>query len=816
MDNLNATSKLSHSDGAGQVLNSIASESDVTQTKKDYPKLWFGYLVHAIKRKFYHSYQQKRNKIVGEIFDSCCNNKNGYVLRTEAGQAQYGKEYYHKLDQYKVALALHVIKLGKITSKKSNDESISLNLGSSNDKIRAGSDKAVGVLRKPITEIMNDMLIEGRTIPEKFIQCALAPHLAEIMIQRFGFDPEIAMTKVKNAMANSEINKEGDITFERIVMLKNKLGFHRSELLEKQNVSDEPSLSGEDNIDQPWLNAPNLQMPQSSSYHLDDEDREYIKKMVEMGKGIQLAWHDRRNRVKRLVLRNKRTALSSTIGTVLSITFGAVITGGPGGAIGAAIRAITTMFSIIGVKALINAIRVSRNIKAMEKYSNYNNFPDKASGVLGYNRKRHKKFLDAAKLVCSKKSLADTYNMFSELEKDVGRLEKKIKYKEKNTSIDTVIEQEELVVRCRHRNNELNKSMQEFIKLYMSGIESLRQMEEKGDEYKKIMWDNLFRDMDPKKRAEYIKEASKDPKLVDKRYRFQEENVPCEEMLFGSRMNNNLDMGYEESGENINEEGCEKNQKISLDSNEVKQAKVRSLLPVSCEKKPAEYIKRRPFFKKITKWSKVIGLNGFIKISYVMRAPSFIGTGEVDLADHVPIGWSNPVLEKEMLEVLPKLSSEGALIFGGLVFGEVFIEAINEKQRHARLKRIQLGEDTYSGVGFFKRKRTKREEINTLRESAKVKLSDFVKTIKKTSKKHELVNNKLEDLKKISELRGEKPFQGLDADEEYQCILLMMRRELYRQILNHKIMGSIGLFYERVKTYQDVFNKRISESVVAS
>ncbi|MGB1272211.1 MAG: hypothetical protein ACPG5T_09060, partial [Endozoicomonas sp.] len=164
----------------------------------------------------------------------------------------------------------------------------------------------------------------------------------------------------------------------------------------------------------------------------------------------------------------------------------------------------------------------------------------------------------------------------------------------------------------------------------------------------------------------------------------------------------------------------------------------------------------------------------------------------------------------EIKPQLPKIAVDGLGLFVFFFFAELAAAATNNKQNARRMEEIQKGGKGKTGL-FTKRERTGREEIATLRAMTKKQLPSVIDLLFDFHKLLDEHCKTLEGHKRRSFILGVKPYSQL-TDQEAAVIIL--QQAAWQKLLENKIGGAFGLFYQRLTDKTDDLDRKLTEALV--
>ncbi|PJE79158.1 hypothetical protein CI610_01877 [invertebrate metagenome] len=760
---------------------------------------WYGRLVKAIQNLKYR-FVSRHGKDAMKIFDAYHTGKRRYIQRSQPGKCYFGSRYYRALNDYKIALAMHQTGMGVITLLQSKENGqITLNEGNNSNAMTDALQQIDTVLKQSVTEILYSLLTSGRKIPPAFIKRALIPHLTEQMIEQSRCTPKQALRQVHQKVRAAGIATEQDITFERILTLKNALRWQYLPQAEPTTPFTSKPSSKPFSSTQPWLTQPTLSAPESSRYLLDEEDKTYIRLAVDNGGSIKIPRHDLRNRIKRLVLRNKRNAANRLAGLGIAMTVAGVATGGIGAVVAVFIQTVSTLSAITGLKRGINMIRLARALARVRHNTDAARLWQQGAGTDDFNEKRFSEFIDDLKLICSKESITAIHTAYAELEKDCNKREK-ILAAHDDGSLDHAIMVEESRARYLHRRAKLDEKFKAFDLFYTSVVSDIKHMDTQWYSFSHQLWHNHFRHMSSQQRQELFRKAAEDPMLQGERYYFDPEKTPWIPTLFSSVITKSQEQNKKAVA-----------QALEFLETDDKHAHKAAQAAIRLYQETAEFhLVKNSLKEYIKQWGKTVATSVKARAPQLFLRSTFLSGVELEL------GRLIPELSNKMKDSLPRISGEGVIVFASFLMGDIIVEALNSTQRNDRLRKIRTGGTDFTHTGFFghfKRERTGREEVNTVRGAAKAKLDEMVSQLNTMHKQQKTLSEELAALEALSKTRSHKPFGGLTEEESHRAVVLLMRRQMLKETLDHKVTGAVGLFYSTVCNKASALDKRMVDII---
>ena len=699
-------------------------------------------------------------------------------------KGQHFHDGYHKaLHDYKVASAMQLHKLASVDEQEiSGHSEIVIGTGS-----RASGTEAVKKLTETLklspTNLCYNFLAKGKSLPPGYLNRALLPHFEDELMRKYGLDLVNARLTVKTLTSQVGLKNTADITFERILELKNAIRWKlepNAETSQTARAKHQPF-----NPRAPALTPPVLSTPGKSRYKLDDEDKGYIQHAVDNGGSLKIPKHDLWNRLKRMTLRNKSGIFLNTMGIIVSTALTTAATGG----LAAGVNILIYLGWFAAWSGGTEAIRMGKVMRAMAKMEKTKDFalnPSDMEAFRGFNEEKFKVFMKNCRYVCSQDTLARIYNCYAELEKDVENSERLSKVSVK--TVDDAIRFEESKLRYRYRKKNLDLSFDLFNRLYTGAIGDLQRMEDEWDKDVEALWQHKFKHMDPKQRGRLFKRAAHDHRIAVKKYRFQTDNTDWLKEIFPKMASK--------------EEWSEIEQDHALEQAE---QQLREFTNPNLLK---EKDKRR--LNKYT--DHVVNAANIIKSgvrSYVsgMGKSAFKST----VTHGFKVGWHG-IRNAPYLEItpqLPKVSIDGLAIFGFFFVADLFLRQVNSGVNHYRFRQIKQGKKGKTGITM--RERTGREEISTLRKLTKEKLVSFVDTLMTLHDAHKTIMAEMDyhrHLNRVDPLSP--PFSHMD---DYEAAVLILRRKYYEQVMARMTTGAIGQFHHQVQKKSSALDHRMAHVI---
>ena len=733
---------------------------------------------------------------------------------SQATSHQFHDDYHKALNDYKIAAAMEYHHLARVRGEEqANTKEVVIGAGSEVCSTEHLKELAVTVELSP-QELCLKYLEDGRDLPFDFLDRALLPYFENYLLTNYDLDEADAALMIQSCAKKAGLKASRDITFERILELKNHIRWRLGPPLEDNyeidpetgqwtpksvetqvppktykvedafEVNPETGQLGLKTVDpqMPAQIPPALETPGKSRYHLDRHDKSFIQRVVDKGGSLKIPKHDLLHRLKRMVLRNKITIALNTAGIILSTAITSVATGGAAAAINVFIY-LGWFAAWSGGTEAVRMIKVVRKMQKMERAADFAINPTDMEAFRGFNEEKFRTFMKCCRYVCSHETLTRIYNSYAELEKDVENSEKISK--RPVYSVSDAIKFEESKARYRYRKKNLDMSFDLFNRLYTGAIGDLKRMEVEWDKDVDALWQHKFQKMPPKERARLFRKAAHDIRVIGKGYHFQTDNTEWLKEIFPQMASS------EEWGE--------------IEQERVQRKTALAVRDLSNPDELGETDK-----ETINKYTDHVAN----AVNMVKRGISsyLFGWGKSALKSTIShgfkVGWHG-IRNAPYLEItpqLPKISVDGLVIFGFFFVSDVLLSQVNSGVNHYRLQQIQKGKKGKTGITF--RERTGREEIATLRKLTKEKLTSFVDTLMSLHDAHKAIMEELEYHKHLNQVdRRSPPFSHMDS---YEAAVLILRRKYYEQIMATMTTGAIGEFHRQVQKKSDILDTRMA------
>ena len=692
------------------------------------------------------------------------------------GQVQFSSPVQRSLHDYHIACAMAYHKICDLNEElDSNRMKLVLSGGAEeiNEQVLTEVRKTV---QNSTIELTYKYLSHDRRLPVGFLRRALIPALIQRTMTEYGVDATQAESTVMALINQEGLRKDSDITFERILEIKNGLRWHLSSSAVEpgKKVSRTPP-SGKLDRNAPALTPPALAAPSATNYKLDDEDKAHIQNVVDNGGGIKLKNTDTRNRIKRYLLRNKKDAVLNTFAMVVGVIFTGLVTGG----IGAAVSLFSYIVWCGAWSGGIELIRMTRAISALQKAEESSDYKLDVNdlGVLSeMDDRKFKTFLKSLRYVCSHETLTRIFNAYSELEKDaLARLE----MKEDESCLDAVIRLEEGTARYKYRRENMKDAFSLYKRFYTAAVTDVERMEKEWEPLLDKLWKGKFEHMAPEDRELLFNEAANDPRVIGRAYHFQTDQSDWLQEIF-PKMAGQKKNGFISSTEGL--EALERRLEEDMPDVELTQEEKLRFNSHTNRVANALILAKDGVRTYIKAW-----LKGAFKSTAVHG---------------FKVGWHavKGVPKIEISPYLPKPSVDGLIIFGFFFLADLLMIQYNQKINRERFEHISGEREGKSETWnwFQWRERTGREEMGTMRKLAKGELPDFVDQVIKLHDMHKEIVDEMRLQEKLSQVDpSARPFSHMDS---YEAAVLILRRQYNQQIIAQMMAGAIGKYYESVMT----------------
>ncbi len=616
-------------------------------------------------------------------------------------------------------------------------------------------------------------LSHDRRLPVGFLESAIVPDLIQLAINEYATSADDAESAVRELLAKGGINKEGDVTFERLLEVKNALRWQFSaEGINPQLVIEKTTPESDTELTQP---VPVLEKPKASRYQLDQEDKEYIQTIVDSGGGVKLKTNDIKNRIKRYALRNKKDIVLNTFAMIVSTVMTGLVSGG----IGSAVTILTYIAWTAGWSGGTEMIRMAKAIRSLQKAERSRDYKLDINdlGVISeLDEKKFRTFLHSLRYICSHETLTRIFNAYSELEVDA---EVRLNMKEDESCLETVIKLEESKVRYLYRRNNLKEAFHIYKRFYTAAVEDVSRMDREWRGKVDQLWSDVFEKIPAEQRSKVFNRAANDPRVLGTRYHFQTDKSEWLNDIFPKlasqkKEDKSSDASYEELERILEEEmpnvNLSDNEKSRFNEQANKVASAFTLVKsgLSC------YLKS---------WAKG-----------VFKATTVHG---------LKIGWHgvSGLPKLEISPFMPKPSVDGVIIFGFFFLADLLVNSWNDRLNEVRMDKITGKRHGKSKTfSWFKwRERTGREKMNTMRKQSKVGLEDFAERILKLHDHHKDVMKTLRMQEKVGQFV-----------DEYELAVQILRWQYNRQLIEQMTAGAIGTYYRSVISKTEFWDRQLA------
>ena len=620
------------------------------------------------------------------------------------------------------------------------------------------------------TGLAYKFLAHNRRLPLDFIESALIPDLVQLAITEYGVEADEAEQSVRALLAKNGVRKERHVTFERLLEVKNGLRW--------QYCKEAPLLPTDAelpiNSDTPHP-PPVLAKPKPSRYQLDHEDKEYIQDVVDGGGGIKLEKSDVRNRLKRYVLRNKKDIALNTFALIISAVLTGLVTGGIASAV-SILSYIAWTGAWSGGTELVRMTKAIRALQRAEASRDYRLDVNDLGVISELDEQKFRTFLKSLRYICSHETLTRIFNAYSELEIDA---EVRLKMKEDDSCLETVIKLEEGKARYLYRRNNLKEAFSLYKRFYTAAVEDVSRMDREWSVKTEKLWTDVFEKMPAQKRNKLFNRAANDRRVLGNRYHFPTDRSDWLNDIFPKLASQQKkgqapEASYEELERILDEEMPD----VDLTDDE-----------------------KSWFNKKVNKVATAFtlvksGVKCYLKswTKGVVKATSVHG---------LKIGWHGmtKLPKLEIAPYLPRPSVDGVIIFGFFFLAELLVNSWNNKLNEYRMDKITGKRPGKSKtLGWFRwRNRTGREEMNTMRKQSKVGLEEFAERILKLHDHHKDVMEKL----RLQEQLGQ-------YQDEYELAVQILRWQYNRQMIEQMTAGAIGTYYRSVISKTEFWDRQLA------
>ncbi|WP_461535752.1 hypothetical protein [Spongorhabdus nitratireducens] len=624
--------------------------------------------------------------------------------------------------------------------------------------------------------------------------------------------PEEAEKAVRGMLDSAGIKADRDVTFERLLTLKHQFRLQHPRLAPVPSGHSFPSV----NLRNPQM--PQLDAPQPTPYELDQEDIEYIQRAVADGNSLYIPKHDIANRLKRLVLRNKRKIGLFTTQAVTFTVIAGISTGGIGAA-AALTGQIGGTVAVSGGLAALHHIKGGQQRRQMEKNADferddqYTEELDKVTNEVkqrflaaGVDPKKLASFLKNARYFCSHRGMTNAFNAYSELERDYNTAQKLQARKDQSTPA-AAIKGEEATARVQYRMQQLKQHFNPYDQMIVASVQDIARMDaEMGVQLDKL-WKERFEG---------------NPAYQDENGQFDKDKVAA---LFN----------YAAKDYRVKHK---KWYQIGGDDSEWVGKAVPQLRPehdTTTEPGKGEAGYRTEKAKKLYNRSAVKADRGakYFAGMAQMYGKDMAKIGAINFAKVVGSGIKTgalPALAEGAQQVKPTPTPEYLAALAGFYIANHAAEKANTKVNNWQLKTGR------KGIGPFSKKMTGREKVGVARTVGKANLEKFMNNLQKMHRDHEdlkrfvdgtskrdqiarkldetagKVKDKAQHLADKAELpKGAKLPKGMPVENlrDYELAVMILRRERYKEEAEKLMAQGIADFHDRVITQTNDIERRM-------
>ncbi|AMO58452.1 hypothetical protein GZ77_18955 [Endozoicomonas montiporae] len=703
-------------------------------------------------------------------------------------------EYHRNIKDYEIACVMQLHGIGQLQRQTIDDQRVEVLAGGTKSVKKAVMDSIKVDVELSTTELAYRFLSQDRRLPVGFLERALMPHFVDTVV-RHSHDEHKNTKEIRDAAektvaeiaVSQGLREDRDITFERILEVKNRirwyLGYQPDPARAHMDQCDSSANFMAFDRSNPAATPPGLERPIANRYELDSEDKKYIRTVVDNGKGIKIPRHDLLNRLKRKALRNKKEALIGTLGTLFS-TF--ILGVGSGG-----IAAVLNLLYYIGYYALwsgmTHAIRMVKALKAIQKMQLSGDFRldgSELNYISELDEKKFRMFLRSLRYVCSHETLARIYNAYAELEKDA---EKRLAMAPNAYSLNDVIKLEEGKARYLHRRENVRKAFRLYDVLYTTVTADLRKMDKEWEGRGQDLWETKFATMNPARREALFNRAANDPRVTERTFHLETNKSGWLKTVFP---------------------GLAKKAGLSTVKRKKTLDEYQRILD---QEMPglARNDANREMLNRHAETAAHVAKDGVgLYMIKLIR-----DTVNSTLTHSLKLGWSfiqgSP--RQTTMPALPKPDLVGLASFGFFFTVDFVLERINTRINENRFEAIQKGRKQTTGFGPWRRKRTGREEVNTIRRLAKDKLPDFVE---KTLALHKYHKELMDELKFQKELSDENPYaKPYEYMDEYEAAIMILKRQKYEFWVREMMAGAVGALHRSIQTRTDYLDSKMSDII---
>ncbi|WP_062265932.1 hypothetical protein [Endozoicomonas arenosclerae] len=701
---------------------------------------------------------------------------------------EHSSPIQRSLHDYHIACAMAYHRVCVLNEEKQGHQ-MKLVLSGGSEKI---SNRLLSEVRKTVScstvELTYMYLSEDRDLPVGFLRRALVPDLIQGVMRDYRVNADIAVTAINELAGKVGLSKDSDITFERILEIKNEL---RWRFTPEASSPDQPDVGSSRPVDpaNPAATPPGLEKPGATRYVLDEVDKAHIQNVVDKGGGIKLKNTDTRNRIKRYFLRNKRDFTLNTFAMVVSAVLTGLVTGGIGAAI--------SLFSYIawcgiwsGGTEMIRMTRAVRALQRAECSADYKLDVNDLGVLSEIDDEKFRTFLKSLRYICSHETLTRIFNAYSELEKDaLTRLE----MREDETHLEAVIRLEEGKARYLYRRGNLKEAFKLYKRFYTASVSDVERMDKEWEPVLNELWNCKFKNMDPDERERLFNDAANDPRVIGKSYHFKTRQTGWLQKVFPQMTSDFKGEDSTSSSEAVEE--LEKALEEEMPDIELTEEE-RSRFNTHANRVASALILAKNGVRSYIK--------GWLK-----------GAAKSTMVHGFKVGWHavEGVPKIEISPYLPRPSVDGLIIFGFFFLADLFVNRYNQRINKERFEHIagrKAGKNlTWDWYG--QRERTGREEMNTMRRLAKDDLEDFVDRILKLHDSHKDIMEEVRLKDTLREIDPTSPaFARLDNKE---AAVLILRRQYHHQIISEMMMGAIGKYYDSVITKTGLWDQEMGKII---
>ncbi|WP_257287310.1 hypothetical protein [Endozoicomonas sp. SESOKO2] len=709
-----------------------------------------------------------------------------------AAHAEFSSPIQRSLRDYHIACAMAYHDVCVLGEEKKGEE-MKLVLSGGREKI---SEQVLNEVRKTVSsstvELTYKYLAEDRALPVGFLKRALLPDLIQSTAKDFNVDAVTAEATVAKLAQDAGLLDDTDITFERILEIKNALRWRfapETHIPVKQVMARKgrDPVSGFD-ASNPAATPPGLDRPKATRYHLDEVDRTHIQNVVDKGGGIKLKNTDTRDRIKRHFLRNKRYFSLNSAAIVVSTVLIGLVSGG--------IAAAAALFSYIawygawsGGTELIRMTKAIRALQRAEASADYKLEMNDLGVLSEMDDKKFRVFLKSLRYICSHETLTRIFNAYSALEKD-AQLRLEMEREKDESNLEAVIRLEEGKARYLYRRRNLQDAFKLYKRLYTAAVSDVERMDQEWEPVLDQLWNCKFKNMDPEKRERLFSDAANDPRVIGKSYHFKTKQTGWLQKVFPKMTDDLTSDGSISSKEAVEElERVLKEEMPDLELTEEERSRFNTHANRVAN---ALILAENGVRSYLNVW-----LKGAIKST---------------MLHGFKVVWhaSESVPKLEISPYLPRPTVDGLIIFGFFFLADLFVNRYNEAINKERFERI-IGKKTGKSVVWDwqgQEARTGREEMGTMRRLAKDQLEDFVDRILKLHESHKDVMKEVRLQEQLAQVNPNSPM--FDHMDDREAAVLILRRQYHHQIISEMMVGAIGKYYESVMTKTAFWDQQMS------